>query len=87
VFLNSCPLCNKVAGLNALAAAILKSSTVNPALLLALLLKEATHSTALGILNIPAAVSNLQLLQLHYSRHIGIESALGKESAALLKAF
>jgi hypothetical protein len=87
VFLNSCLLCSKVAGLNAFTAAVFESGTVNLALLLALLLKKATYSTALEIFNILAAVSNLQLLQLYYSRHISIESALGKESAALFKAF
>jgi hypothetical protein len=87
VFLNSCLLCSKVAGLNAFAAAVSKNSTVNLALLLALLLKKAIYSTAPEIFNILAAVSNLQLLQLYYSCYISIESAPSKKSAAFFKAF
>ena len=74
--LDPAPLLSRVAGLYAVAPAVLKGGTVVLAPLPAPLLKEATDSGAAWVLCVTVPMRDLQPLELKHGRYVSVDSAL-----------
>ena len=71
--LDTLPLVRQVASLDAITTTVLIRLTVELATLPAILLEEAADGYTAQAVGITIAVYNLQPLELHYSRDIGID--------------